>query len=622
MNKRANLRRAGAQIPAGARPESFRGREAPGVPAGDRIDARAQARSLWYPSWALPSEQFDRALHAVSSQLLSSRRQTFPARCTAALAAIGEFTGADLAMLYINPIGEQTRLSDHHRWARDGVDAAWDAVPGAPVMAFDYYAELLKRDKLVRVARVSEIPERAESEWIQIRRRGIKSVLMVRAFASHDAVGVLSLYALRHEVLWSDAQVVLARYGAALLGQSVARHVAERRRDEALEELRELELGVQKTQRLESLGVLAGGIAHDFNNLLTGVLGNAEIALLKAEDEQQRTRIERIRTAARRAAELTNQMLAYSGRGRFQLQPLDVNGVIRETRELLGATIPGSAELRLELGTSLPAVEVDPPQIRQVVMNLITNAAESLPEGKGTVTLSTDVVRYKAARRAGEQTLAPGSYVRLRVRDTGEGMDAATRERIFDPFFTTKFAGRGLGLAAVQGIVRGHRGGLWVESEAGSGTTFTVVLPKSERAPSGTYQAAELPAQEPVRRFAGQVLLADDEVHAQQATQAALEELGFEVQCAGDGIEAVARFQVDPSRYSAVVLDLTMPGAGGAEACTRIRALRADVPVLLMSGFDQSEVGSLVDAPDVAFVQKPVTLRALSGALETLVQPE
>jgi signal transduction histidine kinase len=565
----------------------------------------------------LSFEQFDEALTRVSSKLLSSRR-AFADRCAYVLGQIGEFTGTDLAMLYVMPAADRTHLRTHYRWAREGVPA-WDVVPGAPVMKFDHYAAQLREHGLVRHARVAEIPASAEAEWVQVRRRGIESVLMLMVYAGDGVGATLALYALRQPADFSDEQVAFARHAGRMLGHALGRELAEQRRDQAQAELGKLERGVQDAQRLESLGVLAGGIAHDFNNLLAAIMGNAEVALLRAEDETQRTRLERIGTAARRAGELTNQMLAYSGRGRFQLRPLDVNAMIRETSELLRSSIPRSAELALELAEALPAVEGDPPQIQQVVMNLITNAAEALEDGSGRVTLVTDVKRFAEPRTMAGQTIEPGTYVRLRVQDDGQGMDAATVARIFDPFFTTKPTGRGLGLAAVQGIVRGHRGALWVSSKPGEGSTFTVVLPKSDRSPSGTWQATQPRESVPPQRFGGHVLLADDEEHAQQATHAVLEELGFDVLCAADGVEALARFEVDPERYAVVVLDLTMPGMGGAEACARIRTLRPDVPVLLMSGYDSSEIGQLSNEPGIAFVQKPATIRTLSAVFEELL---
>jgi C4-dicarboxylate-specific signal transduction histidine kinase len=266
----------------------------------------------------------------------------------------------------------------------------------------------------------------------------------------------------------------LARANRALQAE-----IAERKREE--EERRLLERQIQHAQKLESLGVLAGGIAHDFNNLLVGILGNAGLALMRlAPDDPTRPTVEAIHASAMRAAELTKQMLAYSGRGKFVVQPVSLTDVVAEMSELLGASITKKAAVEFDFAPDLPPIEADATQIRQVVMNLITNASEAIGEGSGRITLRTGVVRADRALFASthlDDDLPEGDYAFMEVADTGCGMDEETRAKIFDPFFTTKFMGRGLGLAAVLGIVRGHRGTIRVTSAPGEGTTVSVYLP-------------------------------------------------------------------------------------------------------------------------------------------------
>ncbi len=253
-----------------------------------------------------------------------------------------------------------------------------------------------------------------------------------------------------------------------------------RARLHAESEQRRLEAQIQQVQKIESLGVLAGGIAHDFNNLLVGMMGHAALALMDIPPGSPlRDRIQEIETCAARAAELTGQMLAYSGKGRFVVEPVDVGGVVREMSTLL-QTAGNGVRLELDLAPALPAVLADGTQMRQVLMNLLTNAAEAMGDRAGTITLRTGAMQASRAWLADAHvalTAEPGEYVFVEVRDEGCGMDAATRQRIFEPFFTTKFAGRGLGLAAVLGIVRGHHGALRIESEPGRGTTFHVLIP-------------------------------------------------------------------------------------------------------------------------------------------------
>jgi PAS domain S-box-containing protein len=246
-----------------------------------------------------------------------------------------------------------------------------------------------------------------------------------------------------------------------------------------------LEQKMQEAQKLESLGVLAGGIAHDFNNLLSVVLGNASLARLEAaETPANAARLDSIVTAANRAAELCRQLLAYAGKGSFSLTRLNLNALITETTRLLELSISKQARLEFALAPALPAIEADASQLRQIIMNLVINASEALGEhNAGTIRLATTVVRLPqpgAASLGPVAELAPGDYVCTEISDTGSGMTPDVLGRIFDPFFTTKFTGRGLGLAAVLGIVRTHQGALRVTSIPGHGSTFHIYLPVSQ----------------------------------------------------------------------------------------------------------------------------------------------
>jgi PAS domain S-box-containing protein len=363
------------------------------------------------------------------------------------------------------------------------------------------------------------------------------------------------------------------------------RNITERKRFE--ESLRE-------TAKLESLGILAGGIAHDFNNLLTGVLGNA--ALLadhlpsgSAAAEQARTIME----AAEQAAKLSNQMLAYSGRGRFVLELLDLSAAIRQTATLIASSIPKGVELRLDLAPNLPPVEADAAQIQQLVMNLTINGAEAIDSADGSVRVVTGV---------------RGEHVFLEVSDTGCGMDEPTVARIFDPFFTTKFTGRGLGLAAVQGIVRGHKGTISVRSEPGRGTTFSVLLPASNTRRAG----APAPPSRPAAAGEGVVLVVDDEPVVRLTARRALERSGSTVLDAGDGAEAVRALRDSPA-ISLVLLDMTMPGMTCEQTLEAIHASAPQVPVILSSGYSETEALERFRGYALAgFLQKPYTADALA----------
>ncbi len=377
-------------------------------------------------------------------------------------------------------------------------------------------------------------------------------------------------------------------------------------REIAEEGRRAIEAKVLEVQKLESLGVLAGGIAHDFNNLLVAILGNASLALLDLpEDSPARQSIADIEVASQRAGELARQMLAYSGRSRFQVEPIELGELVRELMTLLQVSIGKSVVIKLDLSKDPIIVDADAAQLRQVVMNLVINAADAIGDRSGFVTIRVGQLRADAAYLADvhpEAELAAGHYAALEVSDTGMGMDTATQARIFDPFFTTKFAGRGLGLAAVLGIVRGHGGALRVYSEIGRGSTFRIVLPLSASSPAPVGDADE------VWFGTGRVLTVDDDLMVRSVARRLLQSFGLTVVEAAGGREAIDCFAADPDGIDAILLDLTMPDVGGPEVFREVRAIRPDVPIVLMSGYHEDEVGAAFDGDGLAgFVQKPFT---------------
>jgi signal transduction histidine kinase/ActR/RegA family two-component response regulator len=400
-----------------------------------------------------------------------------------------------------------------------------------------------------------------------------------------------------------------------LLRCRVAELEAERGRES--DGPRPLEAQVIHAQKLESLGVLAGGIAHDFNNLLVGILGNAALALGRlGRNDPLRPTIEGIQAAGLRAADLTKQMLAYSGRGKFVVQRVNLSGIVEEMANLLRASISKRASFELGLDGDVPPIDADATQVRQVVMNLITNASEALGDGKGRIAVTTGVTVADAEDLMSSHLAdcgAAGRYVFVEVTDTGVGMDTATLERMFDPFFTTKFMGRGLGLAAVLGIVRGHRGAVRVRSEVGRGTTFRVLFPVASTNESAVEPA--VPSAEEWRGT-GTVLVVDDEPFVRDMAADLLDELGFEAVLAEHGADAVRLVAAYGDEIDVVLLDLTMPEMSGDEALGAIHAIRPDLPVILMSGYSEQEVMARFDGRElVGFLQKPFQLSDLGAML-------
>jgi two-component system, cell cycle sensor histidine kinase and response regulator CckA len=394
------------------------------------------------------------------------------------------------------------------------------------------------------------------------------------------------------------------------------RHEAELERDR-------LQAQLQQAQRLEGLGVLAGGIAHDFNNLLVGILGNASLVERDLPpDSPAAPVVSEIRSAAARAADLTRQLLAYAGKGRFVVEPVQLSALAEEMAALLRSVISRRATLRAELGADLPGVEADATQLRQIVMNLITNASDALGDRHGVITVRTGTmdVGVEFLRQAiGAPALSPGPYVFVEVEDNGQGMDAATLARIFDPFFTTKFAGRGLGLAAALGIIRSHRGAIHVRSTPGSGTTVRIVLPALGTRASPAPGTTTVPPD--AWHGTGDVLLADDEPTVRIVAKRGLERLGFTVVESHDGQDAVDRVTAEPDRWRLVVLDLTMPRLGGDQALAAIRALRPGLPAVLYSGYSADELDAgLTEREQVTFLQKPFTFGSLTDAVRHVLE--
>jgi two-component system cell cycle sensor histidine kinase/response regulator CckA len=404
--------------------------------------------------------------------------------------------------------------------------------------------------------------------------------------------------------------------GIELTGQ--LRAEAEKR---AAEEQRKHEKQILHAQKLESLGVLAGGIAHDFNNLLTGILGYASLARLElqATGHPAAAHLEHIEKGAVRAADLCGQMLAYAGKGQVAVQPTDLNRLVQEMASLLAMTISKKAVLRFDLARDLPAVSGDPTQLRQVAMNLITNASDAIGDRSGLIGVATGTIDADAVYLAdiGAADLPPRRYVTLEVSDNGCGMSEETKARIFEPFFTTKFTGRGLGLSAVAGIVRSHGGAIKVYSQAGKGTTFKVLLP-------ATAAAAPPDTPPPALRAAfgrgRAVLVVDDEEAVRVLIRKVLTAAGFEAELAADGRAGVAAFAARPHHFALALVDLTMPHLGGADVFRELRAVRKDVSVVLMSGFAEADATAGFAGKGLAgFLRKPFTVPDLLAAVRAAV---
>jgi PAS domain S-box-containing protein len=406
-------------------------------------------------------------------------------------------------------------------------------------------------------------------------------------------------------------------------GQGV--HVAAIRditdRKKAEEERLKLERQLLHAQKLESLGILAGGIAHDFNNLLMAVLGNLELALDDLSPVSlARPSIDQAVNAAKRASDLTRQMLAYSGKGQFVVRDVNLSELVTENAHMLRAAISRNVTMNLDMEENMPLTSVDPGQMQQIIMNLITNASEAIGGQAGVISIATGVQDCDDAilsRSRVEEKPEAGRFVWLEVTDTGCGMDSETQQRLFDPFFTTKFTGRGLGMSAVLGIVRGHHGALLLDSKPGKGTAIRVLLRESPNARVEKETTGPTPDVGSAMGASGTVLIVDDDEMICNLCEAMIARAGFKTLTAVDGVHAIEIFRDHADEIDCVLLDLTMPRMDGVAAFSELKQIRPDVRVILSSGFSEQEATERFIGHGLSgFIQKPYQMNELIVALK------
>ena len=391
------------------------------------------------------------------------------------------------------------------------------------------------------------------------------------------------------------------------------------------EERLNLERQLLHAQKLESLGIMAGGIAHDFNNLLAVIIGNLELSSMQLDKKSTAaTRIERAMQASLRAADLTQHMLAYSGRSVFELKPLDINQLVDENCSLFRSTIPKTITMKIELASTLPPALGDAGQLQQVIMNLITNAAEAIGSEPGSILIATGVQECSQellSHSRLESKPHPGRYVYIDVTDSGCGMDKDTQQRVFEPFYTTKFTGRGLGMSSVMGIIKSHNGAILLYSEPGLGSTFKILLPTvEERGDAASADMADDAAAKPQHGKIGTVLVVDDEELVREVCMEYINDMGLQTLGAEDGREAVDIFSRNMSDILFVILDLTMPHMDGVAALHELRLLRPDVKVIVSSGHTTETAAKafVSDKPD-GYIQKPYQMMELQRVISKLI---
>jgi signal transduction histidine kinase/CheY-like chemotaxis protein len=370
-------------------------------------------------------------------------------------------------------------------------------------------------------------------------------------------------------------------------------------------------------QKLESVGTLAGGIAHDFNNLLGGVLAHSDLALSElASGSNPAEELQRIRIAAIRGAEIVRQLMIYAGQEREVLELVDLSEIVQDMLELLKVSVSKHSVVETALAKDLPVLRANPGQLRQVVMNLITNASEALGDRDGVIRVTTGLVTVsRDSPVAASEHLAEGNYLQLEVSDTGRGMTPEVQAKVFDPFFTTKLAGHGLGLAVVQGIVRSHSGTIRLVSAPGKGTIFQILLPCAEESAQVSRSTISSAEEETLGSPGATILFVEDEDLIRHAASKMLRKKGFSVIEASDGTAALHLMQAHKEDIHLVLLDVTLPGASSREVIEEIKRLRPDLPVIVTSANNEETATAALGGRVDRFIRKPFGLDQLIGLI-------
>ncbi len=525
----------------------------------------------------------------------------------------------------------ETELTESREWYRVLYEAVTDALyvlefgpddtPGNFIAVNDVACEMLgySREELMEMSPVDIAAPESDTDPAAITRKLAQGGTLTfdQVHLARDGRRIpVEIHARSFDL--AGKRLVLA----------LVRNISDRKRAEG-ERLR-MERRVQMIQRLESLGIMAGGIAHDFNNILMAVQGNIELAKDDIPpDAFGHKALEEAEKASNRATALVRQMLAYSGKGHFVVSPADVKPLIESFAELLQSAVPPKVTIHCELQAGLPLVTCDETQIQQALVNLVVNAAESYdPEIGGPVTVSSKVricdevclaATFPDAFMGYDPPFMAGRYVAITVADDGCGMDEETRKHLFEPFFSTKFQGRGLGLAAVLGIVRGHKGYIEVDSVPDRGTVFTILLPAM--AEESSRSERELTAAPETASGEGRILVVDDEAPIRSLTRGMLERLGYTVICAADGIEAMDLFTRAEAGIGAVLIDLSMPGMSGVEVLRALRLADPSIPAILTSGYAVDEIQSRYGNEGFnGFLQKPFRMADLGRVMAEVMQ--
>ncbi len=524
-----------------------------------------------------------------------------------ALEEIGEFICADRGfVLLLSENG--THVADSRQWSAKGAESWADKLTGLELKDFPLLAEKTEKLENLYIPSVAQLPQKLKTDNELLQSHGLQSLIIVTMVSGKAVIGLLGFDSITEEKSWSDDTVALIQIVGEMFVNALERKWAEEKR-------KELEAQLRHTQKMQAIGTLAGGIAHDFNNLLMAIQGNVSLMLYHIDPaDPHHEMLSNIENRIQSGSTLTKQLLGYARKGRYDIRPVDLNQLLKETSDTFARTRK-EITVHQELAENLLLIGADTGQIEQILLNLYVNAADAMPSGGSLILKTANVAHQDMEGRLYDPK--PGNYVALTVTDTGSGMDKETQERLFEPFFTTKEMGRGtgLGLASVYGIVKGHGGYIDVDSQIGRGTTFSIYLPASEEKLQETGDSVE-------KTFEGTgiILLVDDEPMILDVGTKVLKELGYGVLGAKTGKEAIEIYDANKDKIDLVLLDMVMPDIGGGEAYDIMKEMNPNIKVLLLSGYSiDGQATEILERGCNGFIQKPFRMKELSKSIWEII---
>lgn len=551
--------------------------------------------------------RLERIVNEISINLIGADSDKLDEAINIAIQLIGETTGIDRGYIFLFSEDLET-MSNTHEWCAKGVAPQIHNLQNLPSEKLPWWMSWLKRHENINIPRVKDLPPEAYIEKKALEEQDIQSLIVVPMTYKHRLIGFVGFESVKLEKRWMNEDIGLLRVISNLFAMALERKHGE-------EERHILEERLRHSQKMEAIGLLAGGIAHDFNNILGAIIGYTELAIMETPDNSQtKSNLMKVFSAAERAKDTIKQILTFSRKSKEAKMLIYLNDVVNEALVLLKSTLPATIEIQLELDTPLIPLIASPTQINQVIFNLCTNAAYAMRGTGGILRVVLKETDYDADC-PGPEKMTPGKYQVLSVSDTGQGIPPDIMSRIFEPYFTTKTKGEGtgMGLAMVHGIVKDHGGDITVSSEPGTGTTFHVYLPVTDKEPSAEPGEDQ---DQPVQGGTERILFVDDDDILVDIGEKILTKLGYRVVTTTNCIEAMEMFRSDPNQFDLVITDQTMPHMTGTRLSGKLKAIRPDIPVILCTGFSEDINEENYKTLGISgFAMKPLALKKIAGTI-------